>query len=145
MSTGKMARIIVTATGWSRKSCKYIEEEIPEPGPGEVRVKVLAAGVSFADVLMRRGLYPGTPPPPFTPGYDIVGEVDEARRREHRHFALGQRVGAMIVRGGYSQYAIVPRRITGARSRRSRSRGSGLPDSELHYRLSNAASHRPRQ
>jgi NADPH:quinone reductase-like Zn-dependent oxidoreductase len=38
------------------------EEPVPEPQPGEVRVKVLAAGVAFADVLMREGLYPGTPP-----------------------------------------------------------------------------------
>ena len=75
MPSVKNGRIIITALG-GPEVLKYIEEDLPEPGPGEVRVKVLAAGVSFADVLMRHGLYPGAPPPPFTPGYDIVGDVD---------------------------------------------------------------------
>jgi NADPH:quinone reductase-like Zn-dependent oxidoreductase len=106
MSTGMNGRIVVTRLG-GPETLQYLEECIPEPGPGEVRVKVLATSVSFADVLMRRGLYPGTPPPPFTPGYDIVGEVDKIGNGTS-HFAAGQRVGAMIVRGGYSRYAIVP-------------------------------------
>jgi NADPH:quinone reductase-like Zn-dependent oxidoreductase len=106
MSTGMNGRIIVTRSG-GPDTLQYIEENIPEPGPGEVRVKVLAAGVAYADVLMRRGLYPGTPPTPFTPGYDIVGEIDKAGDKTSK-FSAGQRVGAMIVGGGYSQYVIVP-------------------------------------
>ncbi len=73
-------------------------------------MKNLAAGVAFADVLMRRGIYPGTPPTPFTPGYDVVGEVD-ATGQDVTEFAVGQRVGALIVRGGYSRYAIVPQKF----------------------------------
>ena len=54
---------------------KRVEEEMPQPGPEQARVKVLAAGVAYADVLMRRGLYPGVPPFPFAAGYDIVGDI----------------------------------------------------------------------
>ncbi len=105
MSTPRNARIIVTAIG-GPEVLKSIEEDIPAPGSGEVRVKVLAAGVSFADVLMRRGLYPGTPSPPFTPGYDLIGEID-ALGEGVTQFAPGQRVAAMTVRGAYSRFAIL--------------------------------------
>jgi len=106
MPAVKNSRIVVTAFG-GPEVLKYIEEALPEPGHAEVRVKVLAAGVAYADVLMCRGLYPGTPPPPFTPGYDLVGEI-EALGEGVTQFTLGQRVGAMTVRGAYSRYAIVP-------------------------------------
>jgi len=106
MPAVKNGHILVTALG-GQEVMKYMEDDLPEPGRAEVRVKILAAGVAFADVLMRRGLYPGTPPPPFTPGYDVVGEV-ESIGKDVTQFALGQRVGALIVRGGYSQFAIVP-------------------------------------
>jgi len=56
---------------------KVIEERIPQPKTNEVRVKVFAAGVARADILMRRGQYPeAVPAYPFTPGYDVAGEVD---------------------------------------------------------------------
>jgi NADPH2:quinone reductase len=106
MSPSTNGRIIVTRLG-GPETLQYIEEDIPEPGPGEVRVKVLTTGVSFADVLMRRGLYPGIPAPPFTPGYDIVGDVDKIGNNTS-NFSVGQRVCALVVRGGYSQYTIVP-------------------------------------
>jgi NADPH2:quinone reductase len=86
---------------------KYVEREMPEPGAGQVRVKVLAAGVAFADILIRRGLYPDQPPLPCTPGYDIVGEID-ALGAGVKEFRVGQRVAAMTMIGGYSQFAIVP-------------------------------------
>src|SRR5882672_2672886 len=100
MSNVRNGRIIVTALG-GPEVLKYIEENLPNPRSAEVRVRVLAAGVAYADVLMRRGLYPGTPPPPFTPGYDLVGEIDKVGSGAAQ-FVPGQRVGAMIVRGGYS-------------------------------------------
>lgn len=55
---------------------EVIEEPRPQPGTGEVRLRVQAAGVAFADVLARNGQYPGAPDTPFTPGYDVVGVVD---------------------------------------------------------------------
>jgi len=51
------------------------EEEIPTPKAGEVRVKVLAAGVSLPDVLAREGVHPETPRLPYTPGWDLVGTL----------------------------------------------------------------------
>jgi NADPH:quinone reductase-like Zn-dependent oxidoreductase len=53
-----------------------VEEECPEPKDGEVRVRVLAAGVSLPDLLMRDGVHPEKPPLPFTPGWDLIGVVD---------------------------------------------------------------------
>jgi NADPH:quinone reductase-like Zn-dependent oxidoreductase len=55
------------------------ESVIPEPGPGEVRIKVLAAGTGFTDTMIRRGRYPDFKGPlPFTPGYEIVGLIEKA-------------------------------------------------------------------
>jgi NADPH:quinone reductase-like Zn-dependent oxidoreductase len=84
------------------------ESTIPDPGPGEVRIKVLAAGTGFTDIFIRRGRYPDYKGPlPFIPGYDIVGLVDKvgpgvASPRE------GQTVADLCVVGGYTQYAIRP-------------------------------------
>jgi NADPH:quinone reductase len=55
---------------------RVVEEECQEPKHGEVRVRVLAAGVSLPDVMMREGIHPETPSLPFTPGWDLVGVVD---------------------------------------------------------------------
>ncbi len=84
-----------------------VERQVPEPGPGMVRVRVLAAGVAYADILMRKGVYPGAPRMPFVPGYDIVGTVD-ALGPGVAGFAIGQRVAALTTTGGYTTYAIVP-------------------------------------
>jgi NADPH:quinone reductase-like Zn-dependent oxidoreductase len=84
---------------------------IPEPGPGEVRIKVIAAGTGFTDTMIRRGRYPDFKgSPPFTPGYEIVGVVEQvgAGVREPR---AGQMVADLCVVGGYSQYAIRPARF----------------------------------
>jgi len=101
----KNVRVIITGLG-GPEVLKRVEEELPEPAPGQVRVKVLAAGVAFADVLMRRGLYPGTPRFPFVPGYDIVGDID-AVGAGVTDFRVGQRVAALTMLGGYSQYTLV--------------------------------------
>lgn len=86
---------------------KLVEGALPEPGNGEVRVKVAACGVAFADVLMREGLYPGVPKPPFAPGYDVVGTID-ALGPSVRELAVGQRVVALTKLGGYADYTCVP-------------------------------------
>jgi NADPH:quinone reductase-like Zn-dependent oxidoreductase len=86
------------------------ESELPGPGPGEVRIKVLAAGTGFTDSFIRRGRYPDFKGPlPFTPGYEIVGVVDKigpdvTSPRE------GERVADLCVVGGYAQYAVRPAR-----------------------------------
>ena len=106
MPTQKNARVLITGPG-GPEVLKVVEEDLPQPGPGQVRVKVLAAGVAFADLLMRRGLYPGTPRFPFVPGYDIVGDID-ALGVGVGEFDIGQRVAALTMTGGYSQFTIVP-------------------------------------
>jgi NADPH:quinone reductase-like Zn-dependent oxidoreductase len=106
MPEQKNARVVITGLG-GPEVLKWVEEYLPTPRAGEVRVRILAAGVAFADVLMRRSLYPGTPKFPFAPGYDIVGEVD-ALGDGVSHFIIGQRVAALTMIGGYSGYTVVP-------------------------------------
>ena len=69
-------RMVVTHYG-GPEVITVAEEECPAPIPGEVRVKVLAAGVSLPDVLAREGVHPETPRVPYTPGWDLVGIVDQ--------------------------------------------------------------------
>jgi NADPH:quinone reductase-like Zn-dependent oxidoreductase len=68
----KYTRIMATRYG-GPEVLQVVEEECPEPKSGEVRVRVLAAGVGLPDVMAREGTHPETPVPPFTPGWDLVG------------------------------------------------------------------------
>jgi NADPH2:quinone reductase len=71
----KHTRIIVTHYG-GPDALEVLEEECPEPKSDEARVRVLAAGVSLPEIMMREGIHPETPALPFTPGWDLVGVVD---------------------------------------------------------------------
>ena len=104
----KHTRIIVTRYG-GPDALQVIEEEIPQPHRGEVRVKVLAAGVSLPDVLAREGVHPETPRVPYTPGWDLVGVVDEIGEGV-AGLELGQTVAAMPISGCYAQYVCLPQR-----------------------------------
>ena len=76
--------------------------------PGEVHVRVLAAGVSFTDAQLRAGTYiPGRPKPPFTPGYELVGVVEELRPGCTR-LREGDRIGALTVWGADAERVCVP-------------------------------------
>jgi NADPH:quinone reductase len=86
---------------------QLLEEDCPEPGHGEVRVKVLAAGVSLPDVMARKGIHPETPKVPFTPGWDLVGTVD-CVGEDVSGFAPGQIVSAMPIHGAYSEFICLP-------------------------------------
>src|SRR5436190_8147501 len=82
------------------------EATVPEPGPDEVRIRVLAAGTGFTDTFIRRGRYPDFKGPlPFTPGYDLVGVVEETGPGVPAQ-VTGQLVADLCVVGGYAQYAI---------------------------------------
>src|ERR1700749_1115198 len=71
-------KIFVSKFGGPEVLALVEETTIPEPGPGEVRIKVLAAGTGFTDIFIRRGRYPDYKGPlPFIPGYDIVGQVEK--------------------------------------------------------------------
>ncbi|HET7151082.1 MAG TPA: medium chain dehydrogenase/reductase family protein [Candidatus Acidoferrum sp.] len=104
----KYARVIVTRYG-GPEVITVAEEECPAPMPGEVRVKVLAAGVSLPDVLAREGVHPETPRAPYTPGWDLVGIVDQLGEGVSG-FELGQTVAAMPISGCYAQYVCLPQR-----------------------------------
>jgi NADPH:quinone reductase-like Zn-dependent oxidoreductase len=106
VSSEKNERVVITGPG-GPEVLKLVEEDLPLPGAHEVRVRILAAGVAFADILMRHKLYPGAPPFPFVPGYDIVGQID-AIGEGVKDFEVSQRVAALTMIGGYSQYTLVP-------------------------------------
>ena len=82
---------------------------IPAPARGEALVQMLAAGVSFGEQSMRRGLYPGQPKFPFVLGYDIVGTVT-AVGADVDPTLLGRRVAAVIKTGGWSTHAVIAAR-----------------------------------
>lgn len=87
---------------------RLVEEDVPEPGAGEVRVRVLAAGVSALDLMVRRGSFPGFPTVPFTPGVDVVGVVDEVGKGVSM-CTPGQKVAALLGHeGGYAEAVCVP-------------------------------------
>lgn len=98
--------VVVEHTG-GPEVLHVVEDELPEPGAGQVRVKILAADVSFSDVNVRRGRYPGAPKPPFTPGYAMVGVVDELGPNTSG-LTAGQSVAALTFYGSYSQYICLP-------------------------------------
>ena len=86
-----------------------LEEECPEPKDGEVRVRVQAAGVSLPDIMAREGVHPETPPVPYTPGWDLVGEVDRLGDGVSG-IEPGQIVAALPIHGAYSEFVCLPQR-----------------------------------
>lgn len=99
------SRVVISAYG-GPEVLKIIEEPLPEPSQDQVRLKILATGVAFADVLMRYGMYPNMPPLPFSPGYDVVGAVDKIGSNITT-FTPGEMVAALTMTGGYSQHLCV--------------------------------------
>lgn len=79
----------------------------PEPGPGEVRIDVAAAGVNFADTLARKGLYPDAPPLPCVVGYEVSGTVSAIGEGTDPALS-GRKVLAMTRFNGYSEQVVVP-------------------------------------
>jgi NADPH:quinone reductase-like Zn-dependent oxidoreductase len=88
---------------------QMVDENLPEPAPGEARVKVMAAGVSGYDVMLRSRWFPGFTKVPYTPGEDIVGTVDELGDGVST-LELGQRVAGWTFgdAGGYTEYLCRP-------------------------------------
>jgi NADPH:quinone reductase len=84
-----------------------VERPVPQPGPGEVLVRVAAAGVNRPDVMQRKGLYPPPPGAPTIPGLEIAGEVVALGDGVTR-IAIGQPVCALVAGGGYAHYCVAP-------------------------------------
>ena len=103
----RMKRVVVDRFG-GPEVVKVIDDQVPTPGPGEVRVRVLAAGVSYTDAMLRAGSNLGVPKPPFTPGYELIGVVEELgpgcsrlRVGDRRHAdGVGRGRGASLCFGG---------------------------------------------
>lgn len=104
--TTTIRRIVVETVGGPDR-LELVESPEPEPALGEVRVRTLAAGVSYPDILIREGVYPGGPKPPFTPGYDLVGVVDKLGPGASG-FSPGDVVAAITVFGSYAEAVCVP-------------------------------------
>jgi NADPH2:quinone reductase len=84
---------------------ELVNAPLPTAGPGEVRVRVLASGVEYTDVVIRRHLYAQTMfrRPPFVMGYDVVGEIDQVGEGVSG-FQVGDRVADMTVVGSNAAY-----------------------------------------
>lgn len=85
-----------------------VEREIPlrEPGTAEVHLRVAAAGVNFADLAMRMGLYGTVPARPYSPGFEVAGEVVGVGR-DVREWRSGDRAVALLRHGGYAHDVVV--------------------------------------
>ncbi|HKB40083.1 MAG TPA: medium chain dehydrogenase/reductase family protein [Gemmataceae bacterium] len=99
----KYRRVIVNR----KRQLELVEEDLPNPRPGEVRLKMLAAGISYPDVMMRQGIHPEARRLPFTPGWDVIGTVDVLGEGVQA-VPLGATVAAMPIVGGYAEYLCLP-------------------------------------
>ncbi|MBE7531255.1 MAG: zinc-binding dehydrogenase [Chloroflexi bacterium] len=91
---------------------EFTEASLPEPAPGEARLKVITSGISWADVMARRGQYFGeNNKTPKTPGYDVVGIVDKVGDGV-ASVRVGQRMAAILFKmGGNSEYVCIPQQF----------------------------------
>ena len=103
----KTCKQVVVSEYGPAKKLSLQEVPITPPGPEEVRVRIQATGIAFADILMRYGVYPGTPKPPFVPGYDIAGVVETVGSAVSE-ISPGDQVVALTVRGGYAESISLP-------------------------------------
>lgn len=97
--------IVLTGLGGPEKLLVQ-DTDSAAPGKGEVRVRVLASGVSFAEVQMLGHRYPMQPKYPFVPGYDLVGEVTSIGPGVSG-VAVGDRVAALVVTGAWRTHVVV--------------------------------------
>src|SRR5213082_2262591 len=83
------------------------ERPRPEPGAGEVLIKVTAAGVNRPDVMQRLGKYPPPPGASDIPGLEVAGTI-ERTAGDVRELRAGDRVCALLAGGGYAEYCVAP-------------------------------------
>jgi NADPH2:quinone reductase len=102
----QMQAIAITEPG-APNVLQPVETSTPEPGPGEVLLRVAAAGVNRPDCLQRRGLYPPPPGASELPGLEVAGTI-AAMGSNVTSFNLGDRVCALLAGGGYAEYCTVP-------------------------------------
>lgn len=86
---------------------KPVERPMPEPGEGEVLIRVAAAGVNRPDVMQRRGVYPPPPGASDIPGLEVAGTIEHVGVGVGEWYG-GDRVCALVSGGGYAQYCVAP-------------------------------------
>jgi len=101
-----MRQVWITKAG-APKVLQVREASDPTPKPGELRIRVRASGINFADLMARVGLYPDAPKLPCVVGYEVSGVVD-ALGEQTTGFSIGDRVLAMCHFGGYSDVVTLP-------------------------------------
>jgi synaptic vesicle membrane protein VAT-1 len=101
-----MKQIFIVGHGGPEK-LQLRESPDPRPGAGEIRIRVKASGINFADILARQGLYPDSPKIPCVVGYEVSGTVEETGRGANQSW-LGKDVFSLMRFGGYSDVVIVP-------------------------------------
>ncbi len=103
-----MQRIVIDRPGGYER-LRLVESDDPMPGPGQVRIRVAAAGVNYADGIIRMGLYESAKRLhgyPITPGFEVAGEID-ASGDGVVGFAVGDRVLALTLFGGYTSHIVL--------------------------------------
>ena len=104
MANPTQQRVLMLQKFGGAEGFVVVERPVPEPGAGEVLVKVLAASVQFTDVMLRKGQYPDLKDkPPLVLGYDLVGEVVKLGQNV-TSLSVGQRVADLTMTGSYAQY-----------------------------------------
>jgi putative PIG3 family NAD(P)H quinone oxidoreductase len=104
--TGMMTAIAISEYG-GPDVLKPVSVKIPQPAPGEVLIKVAAAGVNRPDVAQRQGRYPAPPGASEIPGLEVAGVV-VATGRDTKSITVGDRVCALVTGGGYGEYCVAP-------------------------------------
>ncbi len=104
VTAAKYRAVMLTRKG-GPEVLQVVDLPLEEPGPGHLRVRVLAAGVGATDVIMLAGNYPFAPKIPFVPGYEVAGTVD-AIGEGVIGFELGQRVAALTVYGSFAEFVV---------------------------------------
>jgi NADPH:quinone reductase len=89
---------------------RLVQRPVPQPGPGEVLIKVAAAGVNRPDVFQRQGNYAPPPGASDLPGLEVAGQLVDGDFSSHNPFGLkrGDAVCALLAGGGYAEYAVAP-------------------------------------
>lgn len=106
MSDEMMTAIAIDGGRGGADALKSVQIARPVPGPGQILIKVEAAGINRPDIAQRMGFYPPPPGAPETMGLEVAGEVVVAAGR----WKLGDRVTALLGGGGYAQYAVADAR-----------------------------------
>lgn len=101
----QMTQVVVTGHGGPDR-LRARRAALAEPGAGELRIEVRSAGVNFADILIRQGVYPGAPRPPCVPGHEIAGVVDAVGDSVDPVW-VGREVLALTDYGGYSTHHVL--------------------------------------